>query len=90
MIWAVNLRKQPLKELAKISAEDRERILKAITKLSQNPFDISKLDIKKLKGKAEKWRLRVGEYRVIYEILRTEILIDIIKIGARGDVYKSN
>lgn len=88
MVWTVNLRKQPLRELAKISAGDRERILKAITKLSQNPFDISKLDTKKLKGEAEKWRLRVGDYRVIYEILRTEILIDVIKIGSRGDVYK--
>ena len=89
MIWAVNLRKQPLKELEKMSGEDRERILKAITKLSQNPFDISRLDTKKLKGRAEKWRLRVGEYRIIYEILRTEILIDVIKIGARGDIYKN-
>ena len=88
MVWTVNLRKQPLKELAKMPDEDRERILKAITKLSQNPFDISKLDIKKLKGETEKWRLRSGEYRVIYEILRAEILIDVIKIGPRGNVYK--
>ena len=88
MIWKVNLRKQPLKELEKMSAEDRERILKAITKLSQNPFDISRLDTKKLKGKMGKWRLRVGDYRVIYEILRAEILIDVIKIDTRGDIYK--
>jgi len=87
-MWQINFRKQPLKELASMPKEDSQKVLSAINILRKNPFDTSKLDIKKLHGRKNEWRLRVGNYRVIYEILRAEILIDIIKIEPRGDIYK--
>jgi len=43
--------------------------------------------VKKLKG-SEDYRLRVGNWRVIYAINQGTVTITVIKIGARGDVYK--
>ena len=86
-MWRIKFHKQPLKELAKMLKEDRERVFKAIYALRKNPFDIYKLDIKNMKA-CRDWRLRVGKYRVIYRLLEAEIVIDVIKIAPRGDAYK--
>lgn len=65
-----------------------ERILSKIDLLSEWRFD--ELDIKIMQGyKENTFRLRIGEYRIIYRIFETELLIDVIKIGSRGDVYKN-
>ena len=90
MGWKIHFQKQPLKELEKMPNEDRERILRALKILRNNPYDMQRLDTKQLKGRNRNWRLRVGKYRIIYELFDAQILIDIIKIGSRGDVYKDN
>ena len=89
MGWKIHFQKQPLKELEKMPNEDRERILRTLKILRNNPYDMRRLDTKQLKGRNRNWRLRVGKYRIIYELFDAQILIDIIKIGARGDVYKN-
>jgi len=71
---------------------DRDLILKkriklTLQKLAENPLSIF-LDIKKLKPKEEnKYRLRVGDYRVIYSIDFGNKIIIIHRIGLRGDIY---
>ena len=47
-------------------------------------------NIKRLKAHPKEllYRYRIGEYRVIYEVFKKEIVVLIVKIGARGDVYK--
>ena len=57
------------------------RILKAIKDL---PYG----DVKKLQGRAEDYRLRVGDYRIIFTKDDEELLIYVIEIAPRGDVYK--
>ena len=52
-----------------------------------NPFD-NTLDIKKLRNKQGHYRLRLGKYRILYEIIQDEILIYFYKADSRGDVYK--
>jgi mRNA interferase RelE/StbE len=49
--------------------------------------DDSLLDIKKLEGR-EGFRLRIGSYRAIYRKLNDVMVIEIIKVGGRGDIYK--
>lgn len=71
--------KDALKFLRKQDAVTRKRITSAIGKLPR--FG----DIKKLQG-SKRYRLRVGDYRVIFDV--SGIIIDIIDIGNRGQIYK--
>lgn len=43
---------------------------------------------KKLRGYVNRWRIRVGDYRVIYEVYDKDLLVLIVKIGHRSDVYE--
>lgn len=63
------------------------KILKSLRTIAQNPFD-NALDIKKLQGESHKYRLRIGKYRLLYEIIDEQILIYAYKAQSRGDVYK--
>jgi mRNA interferase RelE/StbE len=58
----------------------------ALTFLSQNPFS-EVLQVKKLRGEENLYRIRLGDYRLVYEVRRKEILVLVIKIGHRSDVY---
>jgi mRNA interferase RelE/StbE len=62
-------------------------IFNAFDKIATNPFDNS-LDIKKLKNKKNHYRLRIGKYRILFEIIKNEILIYFYNADSRGDVYK--
>lgn len=75
---------QASKFLAKITAKDAKRIVEKIEQYSVYPAEL-KNQIKKLKG-TNAYRLRVGDYRVIFD--ENGIILNIIKIGNRGDVYE--
>jgi|WetSurMetagenome_2_1015567.scaffolds.fasta_scaffold1284070_2 mRNA interferase RelE/StbE len=61
--------------------EQQKRLAVNISKLPQG-------DTRQLKGHKGYYRLRVGEYRVIYTINHDELIIAILSIGNRGDIYK--
>ncbi|TQR61564.1 type II toxin-antitoxin system RelE family toxin [Campylobacter troglodytis] len=65
----------------------RARILSSFEQIAKNPYQ-NDLDISKLKGEASKYRLRLGKYRFLYEIIETQILIYAYKADSRGAVYK--
>lgn len=71
------------KALRKIPGKQKLRILNAIEKVAENPAR-SDLDIKNLKGRPG-YRLRVGDYRVIYS--ENGIVLDIEDVGPRGSIY---
>ncbi|MBE2219641.1 MAG: type II toxin-antitoxin system RelE/ParE family toxin [Ignavibacteria bacterium] len=73
------------KELEDIEVRFAVQILKKIEGLSLNPRPTGS---KKLKGEKNLWRLRVGNYRVIYSISDSDKLIDVSVIRHRKDVYK--
>jgi|SRR3989339_132382 len=71
------------KDLKDLNKKDQERILKAIyKKLTYNPEEFGKYLSGELKGY---FRLRVGEYRVVYSIKKKEVTVFVLKIGARKD-----
>jgi mRNA interferase RelE/StbE len=75
------------KELNKLSESDFKKIQRAINSLSENPFPPGHI---KLEGTKEKlYRIRKGDYRVIYTVEKDIITITILKIGHRKDVYRS-
>ena len=77
------LSKKAQKQLDKLSDNIAEPILEAIISLEENPRPQS---YQKLKGR-DGYRIRVGNYRIIYDILNVELLIDIIALGHRKDIY---
>ncbi len=82
--YSIRYSEDALKELKQISKPQVIKIISKIELLSENPFPPG---IKKLKGKLDLWRIRVGDYRVIYAIEKNILLIEIIRIRHRKDVY---
>lgn len=86
MIWTIEFSREARKRLMMLPKNERERILRSIDKLSYSPYQ-SGLDVKKLKGN-EEWRLRVGRWRVIFDIYDEIVTINVVTIDTRGDAYK--
>jgi mRNA interferase RelE/StbE len=84
MSYSIGILRRAQKELAQIPKQEYERIKEAIEGLSQDPRPPG---CKKLTGR-EGWRIRVGDYRVIYEIDDTQQRLTVLHIGHRRDVYK--
>jgi mRNA interferase RelE/StbE len=79
--YKINLTKKAEKFIRKQDKDAQKRIIKAITELPEG-------DIKKLKGMNEIYRLRVGDFRVLFERNDQELIIIVIDIGNRGQIYK--
>ena len=82
--YTVVLSKKAQKQLDKLSDSIAEPILKAIGSLEENPRPHGS---KKLKGR-DGYRIRIGNYRVIYNIFDNELIVDIITLGHRKDIYE--
>lgn len=82
MPYRIEIDKRAVKFIAKQPKPQRERILKAIYKLPETG------DIKQMQGYTGYYRLRVGDYRIIYTVNNDVLLVRVIEIGNRGDIYK--
>jgi mRNA interferase RelE/StbE len=82
--YKIIVRKSVSKDLKRVPGKDVQRILKAIKALSQDPRP---LQSKKLSGE-ERYRLRCGVYRVLYEIHDNELIVCIVRARHRRDVYR--
>ncbi|MGH9746097.1 MAG: type II toxin-antitoxin system RelE family toxin [Candidatus Acidiferrales bacterium] len=72
------------REISKIHWTDFEKLKAAIAALAEDPRPVN---CRKLKGR-EAWRIRVGSYRVLYEIDDTTRVVTVVGIGHRRDVYR--
>jgi len=70
-----------MKIIKKQNKDTQKRIIRAIIELPEG-------DVKKLKGMNEVYRLRVGDFRVIFEKNDNKLIIVVIDIGNRGQIYK--
>lgn len=77
-------KKSVSKDLRTIPAQDVKRILKRIDALPDNPYPS---DCEKLSG-GKGYRIRQGVYRILYEIEEDMLIIVIVKVGHRRDVYR--
>ena len=77
MAYSVTLKKRAIKALEKINEPNYSNIKKAIYSLADNPRPQG---YKKLKGR-DGFRIRVGDYRVIYDIFDDVLLVDVIDLG---------
>lgn len=83
MKYEVRIERKALKKLAKISNPYYSNIKTAILELGNDP---KPQGYKKLKGR-DAFRIRVADYRVIYEINDKVLLVDVIDLGHRKDIY---
>lgn len=72
------------KDFRKIPKKDGDRILREIHGLSNEPFP---LNSKKLTGE-ELYRIRIGVYRVLYEVINDQLIVTVVKVGHGKDVYR--
>jgi mRNA interferase RelE/StbE len=82
--YKITITKTAQKQLDKLSDKIAEPIIDAIQNLAQNPLPQG---CKKLKGR-DAYRIRRGNYRIIYDIYDNILTIDIVAIGHRKDVYR--
>lgn len=83
--YEVRFRKSVSKDLDPIPKRDVQRIIEAIDTLGDNPRPPQS---RKLSG-PEKYRLRCGVYRILYEIQDDVLVVCVVKIGHRKDVYRN-
>ena len=84
--YSIVLSKKAQKQLDKFSDSIAFPILEQIAQLEINPRPEG---VKKLKGSSDAYRIRIGNYRVIYEIVDNLLIIDVITIAHRKDVYEN-
>lgn len=86
MTWEIKLTSVAEKQFGKLSKEHQNRIFKLFKKIEIDP----KSDGKSLKGtgKLKLWCYRVGDYRLICQIINEELTILVIKIGHRRHIYE--
>ncbi len=80
--YKIIIEKPAAKFIRKQPADQQKRILKAI---SQLPFSG---DIKQMKGETGHYRLRVGDYRIIYRVEHDVLTVIVMNAGNRGQIYK--
>ncbi|MEM7174661.1 MAG: type II toxin-antitoxin system RelE/ParE family toxin [Chlamydiota bacterium] len=85
MKYKIKLKRSALKTLKKLPKRELKVISKKIDALSSNP---NPKDSKKIKGEKDLYRIRSGDYRILYFFQNTVLTVLVIRIGHRKDVYK--
>jgi mRNA interferase RelE/StbE len=83
--YEIEWRPSTRRDLRRIPPEMIRRIVQAVENLSSNPHPSGAV---KLSGSDSAWRIRVSDYRIIYQIENARLVIEVIKIGHRRDIYR--
>lgn len=89
MSYSLLLHKSVTKFLEKCPNKQRQDIKQKLELLKQNPYANEQLDIKSMQGYESLYRLRIGQYRLVYQIKQDELIVFVLKMGSRGDIYKA-
>ena len=84
-IYQIEWKKSAIRELKHLDRKIIQRIIYAVDSLPKNPFPTG---VRKLTGSEKTYRIRVGDYRVVYEVHTKTITIEIIRVRHRKDVYR--
>jgi mRNA interferase RelE/StbE len=83
-VYSVSLSRTAARQLDRLPLRTAETLLEAIQSLAENPRPQG---VKKLKGR-EGFRIRRGDYRIIYDIHDRQLVIEVVAIGHRKDIYE--
>jgi mRNA interferase RelE/StbE len=84
-MYKLTFSKDARKFIDKQTSQTKQRIRNALLQLAEDPF--SNRQVKRLKGTEDILRLRVGDFRVVFSMEEEKLVILIISIGNRGDIY---
>lgn len=83
--YSVELTRTAEKQLRRIAKRDRNRLVEAIRSLADRPRPHG---ARKLQGYNDVYRIRVGQCRVVYEVFDDRVVVIVLKVGHRKDIYK--
>jgi mRNA interferase RelE/StbE len=82
--YSLRIRRSAAKELERLPLKDRRRVVARIQGLQSDPRPPG---CEKLSGE-EKYRLRQGDYRILYQIQDQELLVSVVRVANRKDAYR--
>lgn len=85
MAYKLEWKKSARKEFKKLPKKDRRKIIVSIENLAKAPFEGN---FRKLVNYKNAYRIRVGDYRVIYKVFKQLLVIEIVRVGHRKDIYR--
>jgi mRNA interferase RelE/StbE len=83
--YAVEIDTKAAKEIRALPTQDQARVIAKALALAGNPRPPGCV---KLSGTSNLWRIRVGVYRIIYQIQDARLVITVVRVGHRRDVYR--
>jgi len=85
MPYSIDFRPSALRTLKKLPKEIRQRITEALESLAVQPYPPG---VKKLINEDNVYRVRTGDYRILFQVEAKKLLILVLRIGHRRDVYR--
>jgi len=85
MRYTIEFTASALGELRGLERHIQRRISAQIEELRDDPFPAG---VRKFQGEAAHWRIRIGDYRVIYRVEKQRVVIVIVRVGHRREVYR--
>lgn len=83
--YSVELTRTAEKQLRRVAKHDRGRVVEAIESLAHKPRPRG---ARKLQGYDDVYRIRVGQYRIVYEVFDDRVVVMVLKVGHRKDIYR--
>ena len=83
--YRIEWKRSAVKELKQIDKPIIPRIIEAVEQLAANPYPVGS---KKIRGAEHTFRIRKGEYRIVYRVYSGKLIVEIVKVGHRKRVYE--
>ena len=83
--YKIEIKPSAEKELEKLPRQIIPKVVATIKALAENPYPYG---VKKLAGFEHTYRIRIGDYRILYDIFEKKLVIEVIRIRHRKDAYK--
>ncbi len=85
MAYRVEWKKSTRKDMRRLPSATVDRVIKTVEALAGNPFPQG---VEKLSGSDHAFRIRLGDYRIVYEVVEATKLVEIQRVRHRKDVYR--
>lgn len=84
MTWTVELTSRARRDLKRLDRQTQARVVTGVEKFAETGHG----DVKRLLGKDDRWRLRVGSWRVIFTYVPARKVLQVVRVLPRGKAYK--